>query len=429
MPCCPKLTPKLENNSLVRWPGFGGAFTDAGGYVWSKLNKNLQNQVLEAYFGATGNHYTLCRTHIASCDFSVESYTFAPTPGDFQMKNFSLDPDRKHLMPFIKAAHQWSVNPIKMFATPWSPPPWMKINQQFDSSAQPYGLLDDPKMHQAYAKYISTYLNHYKAEGINFWGMTIQNEPEFAAPWEACCYRPKDMLAHLRDYLSPVMKAEHPDMKIMIYDHNKDHVAEWVDTFFNQNLPSSIRDMADGTAFHWYSGPQFENLAKAHEIAPDKFLLATEACNCPGVLIDDWGRGEHYGSDIMGDLNNWAVGWVDWNMILDPQGGPNHLKGFCDSPIIGFSNQTIHFQPPYYYMGHFSRFILPGYIRINSELNTASSPLLVTAFTDGETQKETVLVVMNPTDSPLDFSLSYNHQWAYYNTLPHSIVTFKWRDP
>jgi glucosylceramidase len=408
--------------------GFGGAFTDAGGYVWSTLNKDLQNEVLEAYFGETGNHYTLCRTHIASCDFSLESYTYAPTPGDLHLRNFSLDPDRKHLLPFIKAAHAMTVNPIKMFATPWSPPPWMKINQQFDGSAKPYGLLDDPRIHHAYAKYISTYLTKYKAEGINFWGMTIQNEPEFAPPWEGCCYRPQDMLAHLKDYLSPVMRADHPEIKIMIYDHNKDHVADWVDAFFNPSLDPAIRNLADGTAFHWYSGPQFENLAKAHEIAPDKFLLATEACNCPGVIYDDWPRGENYGTDIMGDLNNWAVGWVDWNMILNPQGGPNHLNGYCDSPIVGnATTQTIHFQPPYWYMGQFSRFILPGYVRIPSKLNNPTSPLLTTAFTD-PTHTNNVVVVMNPTDQAHDFSLSYNHQWTYYSMLPHSIVTLTWTD-
>lgn len=407
--------------------GFGGAFTDAGGYVFSKLNSGLQKQILEAYFGPTGNHYTLCRTHIASCDFSVESYTYAPTPGDLHMRNFSIDPDRKHLLPFIQAAHRHTVNPIRMFATPWSPPPWMKINKAFDSSAQPFGLLASPEIHRAYALYISSYLNAYKREGINFWGMTIQNEPEFAAPWEACVYRPTDMLAHLRDYLSPVMKKHHPDIKIMIYDHNKDHVADWVNTFFNTTLDSSIRDLADGTAFHWYSGAQFENLAKSHEIAPDKFLLATEACNCPGVLIDEWGRGEHYGSDIIGDLNNWATGWVDWNMVLDPQGGPNHLNGFCDSPIIGFpETQKIHFQPPYFYMGHFSRFILPGFQRINSY--TSNSDLLVTAFTDGDAHSKNVLVVMNPTEKAIDFQIAYSGKFATYTSEPRSIATFRWSD-
>lgn len=233
--------------------------------------------------------------------------------------------------------------------------------------------------------------------------------------------RPTDMLAHLRDYLYPVMHAQHPDVKIMIYDHNKDHIVDWVQTIFTDPV---VRNMAHGTAFHWYSGPQFENLAQAHEIAPDKFLLATEACNCPGVWLDNWPRGENYGKDIIGDLNNWSVGWVDWNMILNPEGGPNHLKGYCDSPIVAMDSETIHFQPPYWYMGHFSRFILPNYVRINAKLNHPSSPLLTTAFTDPEHQK-TVVVVMNPTDAAHDFSLSYNNRWTYYNTLPHSIITLE----
>lgn len=407
--------------------GFGGAFTDAAGYVFSTLNSALKQKVLDAYFGPDGNHYTLCRTHIASCDFSLESYTYLPDAGDLQMRNFSLNPDRKHLLPFIKAALSRTVNPIRIFASPWSPPPWMKINQAFDGSAKPFGLLPDASIHHAYAKYISTYLRRYQEEeGIKIWGITIQNEPEFAPPWEGCCYRPSDMLEHLRLYLSPVMKRDHPDVKIMIYDHNKDNIVEWANTFFNRSLSDEIRSLADGTAFHWYSGSQFENLKAAHDVAPDKFLLATEACNCPGVIVGDWDRGENYGYDILGDLNNWSTGWVDWNMILNPEGGPNHLKGYCDAPIIGFANnQTIVFQPSYYYMGHFSRFILPGSQRINSK--SSDSSLLVTSFIDPQTQITSV-VVMNKNNVQIPFEISYEGKYATYSMLPHSIVTLRWKN-
>lgn len=235
------------------------------------------------------------------------------------------------------------------------------------------------------------------------------------------------MLAHLRDYLHPVMSRDHPEVKIMIYDHNKDNLVNWVETIFGDPI---VRNMAHGTAVHWYNaepGQMSDRLSKANEIAPDKFILPTEACNCPGVILGDWPRGETYGIDIIADLNNWAVGWVDWNMLLDMKGGPNHLNNYCDAPIVGDAvNQKVHLQPPYWYMGHFSRYVLPGYKRIASKSSNPSSPLLVSAFSDGETGQQIVVVVMNPTDNPADFTLSDSGSNAYYNMPAHSIVTLSY---
>jgi len=250
---------------------------------------------------------------------------------------------------------------LNLFLTPWSPPAWMKGNNQMDGSSSP-GLIQDPNIFSAWAKYFTKWVDAYASYGIQYWGLTIQNEPEFAAPWEACVYNPAQEGSFLKTYLGPELNKSHPELKIMIFDHNKGDAMNWADGIFGD---SQANPYADGIAVHWYDGDHFDVLNSIHTKYPSKFILATEACNCP-PSNDNWGYGENYGHDIMGDLNNWAVGWTDWNIVLNQQGGPNHLGNYCDAPVMGNTDsQTIHFQPQYYYMGHFSRFVPPNSVRIN----------------------------------------------------------------
>jgi glucosylceramidase len=181
------------------------------------------------------------------------------------------------------------------------------------------------------------------------------------------------------------------------------------------------RKYVDGTAFHWYSGSQFENLAAAHEAAPDRFLLGTEACTCPPDP-NDWTKGEKYAYDIMGDLNNWAVGWTDWNMLLDKQGGPNHLNNFCDAPIIAdVAAQSISFQNPYYYMGQITRFILPGarIIKTTSTLSQDQLSVVSALNPDGSV----AVVLLNQSESPISINLIDKGVAANSVVPARSIVT------
>jgi len=290
----------------------------------------------------------------------------------------------------------------------------MKSNHQMDGSNQP-GLIQDPKIFASWALYFSKTVTEYNTVGIPLWGITIQNEPEFAAPWEACCYTAQQQRDFLKNYLGPQLRKDHPNLKIMIFDHNKDHVANWVNTV---NSDSAAAQYFDGTAFHWYSGPQFQNLAQAHQYAPNKFLLATEACNCP-PSIGNWQHGESYGYDIIGDLNNWAVGWTDWNVLLNLQGGPNHLNNFCDSPILAdTSKQALIYQPPYYYMGQISRYISPGSYIVNCTVN-GNLWAVAAETTDGKT----VVVVQNQNNNAIQYTLVDVNHYATVTSPAHSIQT------
>jgi len=401
--------------------GFGGAFTEAAAYVYSTLNRNLQEKFVEAYWGPSGIRYTVGRIHMNSCDFSLGSYSADDDRNDFTLSNFTVAHDQKWLIPLVKAAINASQDHINFFLTPWSAPAWMKGNNKMDGSAAPLGMIQSAQVAAAWALFFSKFISTYKSQGIDFWGLTVQNEPENAASYESCLFTAEAERDFVKNYLGPRIAADHPNVNIMIFDHNKDHVATWAQTILSD--PDAAKYVA-GTAFHWYSGPQFENLAAAHNVAPNKFLLATEACNCPGVQLGNWPRAESYGYDIIGDLNNWAIGWTDWNILLNPQGGPNHVQNYCDAPVIGDSSaQTLYFQPTYYFMGQFSKFLLPGSVRIGSTSANGLNSVAVLR-PDGLV----ALVVQNQNGDDYTFKLSQGNQAAKLTVTGHAIATFVYKN-
>eukprot|EP01113_Clastostelium_recurvatum_P031209 TRINITY_DN3875_c0_g1_i1.p1 TRINITY_DN3875_c0_g1~~TRINITY_DN3875_c0_g1_i1.p1 ORF type:complete len:496 (+),score=90.58 TRINITY_DN3875_c0_g1_i1:78-1490(+) len=413
--------------------GFGGAFTEAASYTYHTMGQAAQEELIEAYFGQNGLGYSLGRVHMGSCDFCLETYSEANSKDDWNLVNFTIARDKLYIIPMVRAAMAKSSIPLNLYLTPWSPPGWMKSNGQMNTSLKP-GLIQSTQVFQAWALHFSKFISAYKNEGISFWGLTVQNEPEAAQQFESCVYNPEQERDFLKNFLGPRIKQDHPDIKIMIYDHNKDHIVTWVSTILSDPVAAPF---VSGVAFHWYSGFQFENLAAAHALAPDRFFLATEACNCP-VSLGTWTNGERYGTDIMGDLNNWAVGWVDWNMILNPLGQPNHLNQSCDAPILADAKtQKITYNPAYYYMGHFSKFLPRGSVRINSLCPTQ---LTCTAF---RTPKDQIIVIVqNINDVAVTFKLQHASTTSSSSPSspspsiyaakaivdPHAIISFAYQD-
>lgn len=393
--------------------GFGGAFTEAASNNFASLDAKDQEAVLTAYFGSPeegGNGYTIGRVHMNSCDFSVASYSFDDTDGDVSLSKFDMNVthDQRTMLPFMRRAVAKATAELKIFASPWSPPAWMKTNGKMTGSGDP-GLRDDAQA--AWALYFSKFFTAYHASGVKLWGLTVQNEPGFAAPWEACKYSASQERDFVKYHLGPVMRRDHPDAKIMVLDHNRGMVPEWTSTIFGD---AEAAKYVDGLALHWYdshSAEMYANVEAAHDQylskLPGRFILGTEACNCPGVKLRDWGRAWSIASDILKDLNAWAGGWTDWNLIVDHQGGPNHLGNFCDANIIADPEQklgsgTFIKQVSYYLMGHFSRYLRPGMVRVRSDVTAAG--LLVTAV-QHPTTKETAVVIMNTQNNPVDFNL------------------------
>ena len=346
--------------------GFGGAFTDSASYVFSKLNSTLQAQVLDMYFSDTGLKYNMARLPIGSCDFSLATYNYDNVSGDTNLTHFSIDHDKENIIPFIQRAIstrlKWTNDTLNIVASPWSPPKWMK---KLDTE---YCILScflcdlKEEYKSSWALYFSKFISAYKEEGIDVWGVTVQNEPG-ACPelYEGMHFTPETERDFIKTYLGPQLKKDHPDLNILIYDHNKDHVVEWAKTIYSD---SNAAQYVWGTAVHWYSGDDFPNLNTTHYLFPDRPILATEATEVREKDPQNpvWSKGEHYAHDIMGDMNNWVVGFIDWNLILDMLGGPDHAgpdecEGIikCGSDamlLVDYKNQIVYPQVFYYYVGH-----------------------------------------------------------------------------
>ena len=347
--------------------GFGGSFTESSAYNLSKMSPDKRAEVIKAYFDPVeGIGYTLCRTHINSADFSLNNYAYDEVDGDFELKHFDISRDRKWLIPMIKDAMAVEGAKFKLFSSPWSPPAWMKTNGQMN-----YGGKLKPECRNVWARYYARYIKEYAKEGIQVWGLTIQNEPAATQSWDSCIYSAEEEGAFIRDHLGPTLEKEGlGDVKIIVWDHNKDLIFERAKPILSD---PEIAKYVWGVGFHWYSGDEFENLAAVHEAFPSTNLLFTEGCQEGGVKLGSWDLGERYAHDIIGDLNNWTVGWVDWNMVLDERGGPNHVDNLCDAPVIADTTRNeLYYQNSFYYLGHFSKYIRP--VRFESNTLPAMKP-------------------------------------------------------
>ncbi|WP_452221246.1 glycoside hydrolase family 30 protein [Lacinutrix salivirga] len=394
-----QLFPTKELQTIT---GFGGSFTESSAYLLNKLSTPNRNKILEAYFGEEGARYSLTRTHISSCDFSLNNYTYASVEGDLQLEHFTIDEDRDDLIPMIKDAMSISKDGFEIIASPWTAPPWMKDNKAYVGGK----LL--PEYYDTFALFFSKYLDAYKAEGIDIWGITPVNEPHGNGNnWESMHFSPEEETDFVKNHLGPKLEADGKGkVNILGYDQNRAGLKEWVDVMFKDEASSKY---FAGTAIHWYESTYdyfSEALQYAHKKAPNKYLIETEGCvdsEIPKWQDDawywkkeatDWGFDwrepekkylhpkyapvNRYARDIIGCLNNRVDGWVDWNMVLDKQGGPNWFKNWCVAPVIvDPDNDEVYFTPIYYTLAHFSRFIRPKAKVF--EVKNSDKSLMVTA--------------------------------------------------
>ncbi len=400
--------------------GIGGAITDASAETFAKMPADAQKKLLTAYYDkVNGIGYTLARTNIHSCDFSSSSYTYV-ADGDKELKTFNIDHDRQYRIPLIKKAIVASGGKLTMFVSPWSPPAWMKDN---NSMIQGGKLL--PQFRQSWANYFIKFINAYQKEGIPIWGLTLQNEPMAKQTWESCYFSAEDERDFIKTYLGPTLaKQGMADKKLLAWDHNRDLIYQTASTILNDKEAAKY---IWGIGYHWYetwtgSAMMFDNVRRVAETFPDKKLMFTEGCTdrFDANRINEWALGEVYGHSMINDFNNGTVGWTDWNILVDENGGPNHVGNFCFAPVIGDTKKgELTFTNSFYYIGHFSKFIRPGARRIISSSNR--DMLETTAFknTDGKI----AVIVMNRSDKTVPYLLWVNNKAAKMESLPHSIAT------
>ncbi|TRX54901.1 glycosyl hydrolase family 30 [Fulvivirga sp. M361] len=434
----------LPDETYQTITGFGGSFTEASAYLLNQLSPENRDKILEAYFGESGANYSLTRTHMNSCDFSLSNYSYAPVEGDKELAHFSIDEDRDDLIPMIKAAMAKSKDGFKILTSPWTAPPWMKDNKDWRGGK----LL--PEYYDTWALFFSKYLDAYQAEGIDIWGFTVENEPlGNNNNWESMHFTPQEMTDFVKDHLGPRLEADGHNVKILGYDQNRgEELKDWVNVMFQDDASAHY---FDGTAIHWYASTYDwfpESLQFAHNAAPDKYLIQSEACvdaEVPKWQDDawywskeatDWGwdwAPEHekhlhpkyvpvyrYARDIIGCLNNWVDGWIDWNMVLDRQGGPNWFKNWCVAPVIvDHEADEVYFTPLYYTMAHFSKYIRPGAKRIGLELSDESLMATAVQNTDGSI----IVVLLNQGTAAKNLTLSLDEKTADLTISAQAIQT------
>ena len=407
-------------NTFQTFLGIGGAITDASAEVFAKLSPGKQVEFLQAYFSKEkGIGYSLIRTNIHSCDFSPGSYTYI-AEGDTALKTFSIDHDKQFRIPLIKRATDAAGGKVTLYASPWSPPAFMKDNNSMLKGGK---LL--PAFYQSWANYYVKFINSYQREGIPVWGLTIQNEPMATQRWESCIFTAEEERDFLKNYLGPTLKkAGLGNKKITVWDHNRDLISQRASTILDDK---DANKYVWGIGFHWYENwsggdPMFENIGKVNEMYPDKNLLFTEGCveRFKAENYQLWANGERYGRSMINDFNNGTVGWTDWNILLDENGGPNHVNNFCFAPLHADTKTgELIYTPSYYFIGHFSKFIGEGAKRISSV--ASRSQLLTTSFLNKN--GKVITVVMNQSDKKINYNLCIGTKASAITILPHAIQT------
>jgi glucosylceramidase len=400
--------------------GFGGALTDASAEVFAKLPKDKQQELLTAYYDTrTGIGYTLARTNIQSCDFSSGSYSYVGD-NDLGLKTFSIAHDETYRIPLIRKAMVAAGGRLRLYVSPWSPPAWMKDNNNVTGG----GKLK-PEFDQSWANFYVKFIRAYEAKGIPVWGLSVQNEPMAKQRWESCIYTAEDERDFIKNFLGPTLhKSGMADKKLIAWDHNRDLLYQRASTILED--PGAAQYVW-GIGFHWYetwtgSPMQFDNLKLVHDAFPHTNLIFTEGCKEAFAFdsLQNWSLGERYGYAMINDFKGGAVGWTDWNILLDENGGPNHAGNFCFAPVHADTRTgQLIYTNAFYYIGHFSRFVHPGAKRI--AISTNRPVLQTTGFLNKD--GSIVVIVMNTTDQSLSYHLIWKGRAAVTESLPHSMAT------
>lgn len=400
--------------------GIGGALTDASAETFAKLPKSAQQELLTAYYDpAKGIGYNLARTNIQSCDFSSGTYSYV-SDNDSLLKTFNVAHDEQYRIPLIKQAIAAAGGRLPLFVSPWSPPSWMKDNNSVTGGGK---LL--PAFDQSWANFYVKFIKTYEAKGIPVWGLTVQNEPMAKQKWESCIYTAEDERDFIKNFLGPTLqKSGLGDKKLIAWDHNRDLLYQRASTILED--PAAAKYVW-GIGYHWYEtwtgGPMlFENMNLVSRAFPNTNLIFTEGCKEKFSFdsLGAWSLGERYGYSMINDFNNGCVGWTDWNILLDENGGPNHVGNFCFAPVHGDTRTgKLIYTNAYYYIGHFSKFIHPGAKRIAVSTNRVQ--LQTTAFVNKD--GSIIVVVMNTTDDKLPYHLCIKGKAALAECLPHSMST------
>lgn len=399
--------------------GFGGAITDSAAYIYSLMEEEQKIEMLKQYFDTSNMKYRLVRIPIDSCDFSLEHYEADGEEIDNEkidengerFRHFSFERVEKYILPMLDAAEKYYGGRLDIMLTPWSPPAYMKTNGQRNHG----GKLKE-KYRKRWAEYICRYIEEYKTRGYHVTKLTLQNEPKAVQTWDSCIYTAEEEKLFLRDYMWPTLLEHHlEDIEIYLWDHNKERAFEWAQQIIDEDTDKMIA----GVAFHWYSGDHFEALRMIRENFPNKKLLLSEACiEYSKFKADDYLKNaQKYGHDMIGNLNEGMNTFLDWNLILDEKGGPNHVENYCDAPyLFDTKKRELAESNILGYLWHFSHFIEPGSVRIGFSRYT--DKLEITAF---RKENKMIVVMLNQTKETIPAYIRIGEECVKIMAEPESI--------
>lgn len=393
--------------------GFGGAVTDSAGYVYSLMNAEQKAEMTNQYFGRENMKYNQVRIPIDSCDFSLEHYEADSDEMDVDFDKFSFERVEKYILPLLNDAEKAYGGKLDIMLSPWSPPSYMKTNGERN-----HGGKLKKEYRERWAEYICRYIEEYKNRGYRVTKLTLQNEPKAIQTWDSCVYTAKEQKEFLKEFMWPALvKHGLSDIEIYIWDHNKERAFEWAETIIDEETDKMI----SGIAFHWYSGDHFEALRMIKERFPHKKLLLSEACiEYSKFAADDYLKNaQKYAHDMIGNLNQGMSTFLDWNLVLDEVGGPNHVGNFCDAPyLFDTKRHELRESNILGHLWHFYHFIEPGAVRIG--MSKYTDKLEVTAF---QNKENIVVVILNRTEETIPAYVRIYDKCVKVTAAPNSIST------
>jgi glucosylceramidase len=416
--------------------GFGATFNEAG---WSTLTKPSvsaaqRDAVMTKLFDpSAGAGFSIARTPMGSSDFALTHYSYDETPGDFSLGSFSTSHDDQYLVPYIKAAQ--AKGSFRLMASPWTAPSWMKANNSLLGQPGDPKLIEpstDPRYYQAYANYFAKYVAAYQAKGITVNDVSIQNEPENPAKFEATTFTSDQMEQFVGSYLGPTFASTNTKSRIRVYEHNQDHW--WYPAHVLAD--PTVKPYASGADFHPYEcdfGQEYcsdGNLGLFQQAAPGYSSWMSEHTDLGQAEPDNYVRDEKWGREIARQINEGQGAYIYWNMVLDQNGGPVTDLSAPQEPLIevdtSTSPATISYLPKYYELAQFSKFVKPGAHRIGAEGGTTGDTVTQTAFENPDGKHVLVTVNSGPATT-LTVGEGTN---GFQTTLAaHSTTTFTWASP
>lgn len=423
------LNKQIEENIVGLYPsyqfqtveGFGCAMTESACYLLMQMGEQEREAALRCWFGPDGVNARFVRLSIDSCDYSLSEYQAVADPlRDPELETFSIERDRKYVLPVMREVQKLCGKTLSVLLSPWSPPAQWKTPPEltqndlavygglmgsidFSRPGRCFGGRLKPEYYGAWAKYLVKYVQAYLAEGIPVTMLSVQNEAGAATNWDSCLWSAAQEKDFLQNHLYPRMLAAGLTEKVGLYiwDHNKERMVERIDAIMDDNTSA----MVEGFAYHWYTGDHFDALSLLGQKYPGKVLMHSESCglHIPGKALAfevpeemignlppemqqqmrkdpleiDYADAVHYAHDMIGDLNHGMQRWIDWNMLVDRHGGPRHVMGGFAAPLVAEADGSVTKTVSYAYIKQIANTICPGCVRIG--VSCCDSSLDVTA--------------------------------------------------